>query len=249
MKGRRRAVGLLFVLVALALVCVWARRRLPDFVAPATDFGVVPFASSAPSVETPETEPGRALVAHLVEIEAATRSSRYAHTTDVDVAAGRYHWDCSGMVGWLVRRHAPRAFRSLGRGRPVAADFARTIDRGAPGWDRVERLQDVRAGDVFAWRSPPELRRDGSTGHVGIVLAAPRRALALGDVWQVRIADSTTVPHERDTRLEHGDTDGGLGIGVMTFVAGEGGASHYGWAGVLSPLYVEADVVFGRLEG
>lgn len=249
MNRRRAAFGALVGLVVLGLGYAWARRRLPDFVAPATDFGVVPLVSEASSIETPETGPGRALVAHLVEIDASTRSSRYAHATDVDVEAGRYHWDCSGMVGWLVRRHAPRAFRSLGRGRPVAADFARTIERDAPGWDRIERLPDVRAGDVFAWRSPPELRGDGATGHVGVVLAAPRRALALGEVWQVRIADSTTLPHERDTRLERGDTDGGLGIGVMTFVASEGGASHYGWLGVLSPLYVEADVVFGRLEG
>lgn len=250
MARRRRAwffLGLFLVLVGAGAA---VRRQLPGHLDPLTDFGVLPVASrAAGEPEVPETEAGRAILAHLASIEATTTSDRYAHQTDVDEREGRYHWDCSGMVGWLVRRHAPTAFATLGRGRPVAADFARTIQREGRGWRRIEDLSEVRAGDVFAWRSLPSMRSSNSTGHVGFVLAAPRRALSLGDVWELRIADSTTLPHDRDARTTRGDLDGGLGTGVMTFVRAEGGASHYGWHGVLSPLYVEADVVFGRLEG
>lgn len=243
-------------LLAALIVFHLLAQRLPEHLAPATDYGVVPLLSVARAdTEVPSSDTARALLVHLSEIEASTVSSRYAHRTDVDPHAGRYHWDCSGMVGWLLRRHAPRSFSRLGRERPVAADFARLIARSntepvASGWQRIARIEDVEAGDVFAWRSPPELRSENSTGHVGIVLGAPRRAVSWGDVWSVRIADSTTVPHEDDSRLERADRDGGLGIGVMTFVVDEDRAvTHYGWAGSLSPIYVRADVVFGRPHG
>lgn len=116
------------------------------------------------------------------------------------------------------------------------------------GFRRVASIEDVRAGDVFAWRAPGALRRAGSTGHVGFVLGSPRRIASSGSVWSVPIADSTTLPHELDSRLAHLDRDGGLGTGVMTFAAdAEGAVTHYGWMGVLSPIYIETAVVFGRL--
>lgn len=248
-------LGSLGLLVAVGLLHLLG-QRLPEHLSLATDHWVVPLVSVASAdTEVPSSDTGRALLVHLREIEASTVSSRYAHRTDVDPHAGRYHWDCSGMVGWLLRRHAPRSFSRLGRERPVAADFARLIARSssepvATGWQRIARIEDVEAGDVFAWRSPPELRSENSTGHVGIVLGAPRRAVAWGDVWSVRIADSTTLPHEDDSRLHGADRDGGLGTGVMTFVVDEDGVvTHYGWAGSLSPVYVRAAVVFGRPHG
>lgn len=245
----RRRLAILVVAVAIPLgIGTWVRARLPPHLSAATDFGVVPFVGHTLDDEAPGSERGGAVLLHLLAIREGTRSSRYAHATDVRPSEGRYHWDCSGMVGWLLRRHAPAAFAALGRGRPVAADFARTIAREGRGWERIRRIEELRAGDVFAWRSPPELRTSGATGHVGIVLAAPRRATALGEVWEVRIADSTTLPHDRDSRAASGDVDGGLGTGVMTFVASDGGASHYGWHGPLSPIYVRTDVVFGRLR-
>lgn len=245
---RRWLAGLAVFVLAWCLVS----QALPSYAAPLTDFGVVPVLAVPGALEVPPTERGRAIVAHLSSIEASAVSGRYAHRTDVDPSAGRYHWDCSGMVGWMLRRHAPAAFASLGRERPVAADYARVIasassDAGR-GFRRIASIEAVRAGDVFAWRSPEALRRAGSTGHVGFVLGTPRRVASTSSVWSVSIADSTTLPHELDSRLSHLDRDGGLGVGVMTFVADpEGAVTHYGWMGVLSPIYVEAQVVFGRL--
>ncbi len=242
----------LIVLAALVAACALTGVVLPSYADPWTDFGVVPLVGVDPAREVPPTERGRAIVAHLASIEASSQSSRYAHLTDVDPARGRYHWDCSGMVGWILRRHAPAAFESLHRERPVAADYARVIGRASPdarrGFRRIAAIEDVRAGDVFAWRAPPSLRRAGSTGHVGFVLGAPRRIASSGSVWAVPIADSTTLPHELDSRLVRLDRDGGLGTGTMTFVADPSGAvTHYGWMGALSPVYVETEVVFGRL--
>lgn len=99
---------------------------------------------------------------------------------------------------------------------------------------------------MFAWRAPAALRRAGSTGHVGFVLGTPRRVASVS--WSVPIADSTTLPHELDSRLGDLDRDGGLGVGVTTFVADASGAvTHCGCKGVLSPIYIETPVLFGRL--
>lgn len=245
----------LLVGLGLSIALIGASRLSADWSRPilaAPALGVLPVATAGVEPETPPTAAGQAIVTELDEIARTTTSSRYTHRTDVDVAAGRYHWDCSGMVGWLLRRHAPAAFRALGRARPVAADLSATIARapGAPGgpWQRIADVRDVRAGDVFAWRAPPAFRGAGSTGHTGIVLSTPQRIVSASSVYAVRIADSTTMPHELDSRIAAGDTDGGLGTGVMTFVVDDAGsATHYGWWGALSPLYVEAPVVFGRV--
>ena len=50
--------------------------------------------------------------------------------------------------------------RRNGRGRPVARDFhdviaAAPVDRPRDGWLRLTRMQDLRPGDVIAWRRPP----------------------------------------------------------------------------------------------
>lgn len=238
--------------LAVAILVAAPRRILPRHIVAASDLGVLPLATEGPALEVPPTDRGRAMVAHLIEIAASTRSGRYAHRTDVDTASGRYHWDCSGMVGWLLRRHAPRSLRAVGRSRPRAADFAAHIAASPthPGgaWQRIERIEEVRAGDVFAWRTPPALRVDGNTGHSGIVLARPRRIIAASEVWSVRIADSTTAPHAFDSRTATADLDGGLGFGTMTLVVDDAAAvTHVGWVGALSPLYVQARVVFGRV--
>ena len=240
------------ILLALVLGSVLGSAALPTYAAPLTDFAVVPLIAVPGELGVPPTERGRAIIAHLSSIDGDTRSGRYAHRTDVDPLRGRYHWDCSGMVGWMLRRHAPSAFASLHRERPVAADYARVIaaasTEASRGFRRVASIEDVRSGDVFAWRAPVALRSAGSTGHVGFVLGTPRRVASAGAVWSVQIADSTTLPHELDSRLARLDRDGGLGTGVMTFTADDDGAvTHYGWMGVLSPVYIETPVVFGRL--
>jgi hypothetical protein len=148
------------------------------------------------------------------------RESRYQHSTKVRADDGVYHWDCSGMTGWILRRAAPAAFRRLGRGRPVARDFVSVIeraptDRARAGWQRIAHIADVMPGDVFAWRRPRGLPSK-NTGHVGIVLDRPLPVPGLPGGWAVRIADSSSFTHQDDSRRD--DPDGGFGIGSITFL-------------------------------
>jgi hypothetical protein len=187
----------------------------------------------------------------LASVESSLRESMYQARTVVRADAGVYHWDCSGMAAWVLRRAAPVALRTLARSRPVARDFAAAIerapvDRARKGWQRIARLDDVRPGDLFAWRRPRGLPSK-STGHVGFVVARPLPVPAIPGAWAVRIADSTRGYHQDDTRSA--DPDGGFGIGTLVFLTDEhGNATHYGWSGTRSEWYVVTDVWFGRVH-
>ena len=134
--------------------------------------------------------------------------------------------------------------------RARAENFVRTIERAPTtgwrrGWQRIERIGDVRPGDVFTWRRP-----DGfpsrNTGHVGFVMEVPRRVPGLPHGWVVRVADATGSRHQRDTRRSSGR--GGFGIGTLAFLTdGDGHATHYGWGGTLSDGYVVTPILFGRV--
>ncbi len=206
----------------------------------------------APTFDEPAPEPATAAAARVMEtltrVERRTRISSYRHRTRVDERHGIYHWDCSGMVGWVLGRSAPRARRSLGEGRVVARRFARRIaraptDRARRGWQRLEHIGDARPGDVFAWERPPDFP-SRNTGHVGFVVHRPVRVS--DGVWAVRILDATSLAHQSDTRA---DGASGTGRGTMTFVTdGEGHAAGYGWRGTRSLGYVETPVYFGRVH-
>jgi hypothetical protein len=205
--------------------------------------GVFLLASAAQAQRVP-TGPGRVL-ASLETVEYRYVSGRYTHTTRIDERSGLYEWDCSAMVGFLLRRATPRAFASLGRPRPLAVDFYRAIVAAPEGtargpWLRVPRLADARPGDVLAWPRPRWFP-SRNTGHVAFVVEAPR---AVPGGYLVRIADATTVPHQDDTR--RGRT--GLGRGtLLVTVDAAGRGTGYGWCGAYCRDYVvPTPVVIGR---
>jgi hypothetical protein len=208
-----------------------------------------PVASEPPP--DPATKAGAKVMAVVEAIRTSLRESRYQHSTKVRADDGVYHWDCSGMTAWILRRSAPGALRRLKSSRPVARDFVTAIeraptDRARGGWQRIARIEDVMPGDVFAWRRPRGLPSK-NTGHVGIVVDRPLAVPGLPGGWAVRIADSTSSFHQNDSRSD--DPDGGFGIGTLTFlVDDEGEGTSYGWAGTRSDVYIVTPIVFGRVS-
>jgi hypothetical protein len=220
---------------------------------PGIALGLAPYAWADGEPATPATAAAEAVVAQIEEIERNVHSTRYRHATEVNESLGIYDFDCSGMVGWVLRRAAPVAFGAFARDRPVAQDIARMIhdapsDDEHEGWRRLTHVSMARPGDVFAWESPRNLRRDGMTGHTGFVVEAPVRVPGLDEAYSIRVSDSTTLPHQIDTRLLALDFDGGLGRGTMTFAVDADGAAYaYGWQGPWSPVFIRTPVEFGRV--
>jgi hypothetical protein len=203
----------------------------------------------------PATSAAERVVSRIESINASMTATKYQHWTRVRRKDGYYAWDCSGMMNWILKRDAPRAFGALGRGRPVARSYWQVIrkapeDRTRRGWRRIADIRDVRPGDVFAWRRPPYWPKGGNTGHVGIVVEAPAAVtsgrFAGTNAFTVRVVDATSLPHQKDTREPDGD--GGFGFGTLLFVADESGhALAYGWFGARSRGVIPTDIEFGRV--
>lgn len=194
------------------------------------------------------------VVTELRRVAANLRSTRYAHGTRIDERAGRYDFDCSAMATFVLARSAPHAnaavMRRNGRGRPVARDFhdviaASPADRPRDGWLRLTRVQDLRPGDVIAWRRPPAVA-SRNTGHVAFVTEAPRRLDREGRRYLVRVADSTSIPHGDDTRPRAHQS--GFGQGNLTLFVETPGAdpTAYGWYGLDTRIDFRTHIALGR---
>lgn len=176
----------------------------------------------------------------LSSISQTMKASRYQHGTVVRPAQGEYYFDCSGMAGWVLRRGAPLALRSMGRprgGRPLAMDYHQHISRIPHGtkrgpWYRVPDAASARPGDVISWVRPPWFP-SRSTGHVAFIVSAPQ--LNSGGVpgYLYRVADASRYHHQDDTR---GEGQTGFGIGVLLLATDPGGQPiGYGWYGSETP--------------
>jgi hypothetical protein len=128
---------------------------------------------------TPATTAAQRVVQVIDHVRANLRSTRYHHHLSVREREGRYYWDCSLMSEWVLERAAPRSVSHMeSLSRPLAEHFVRTIEQAPTdgyrrGWQRVANIEDVRPGDVFAWRRPPGFPSRNS-GHVGFALERPR---------------------------------------------------------------------------
>ena len=90
-------------------------------------------------------------------------------------------------------------------------DIFRTITYGssAYGWRRIERVADLRPGDVVVWKKDVAT---SSWGHVFLVASLPERDTRFSGAYKFRITDSTSDPHSNDSRCS-GCT--GVGTGEL----------------------------------
>lgn len=147
--------------------------------------------------------------------------THYQHNELVDPATGTYDVDCSGFVGYVLKRIAPQQFGAIPKENGWAIprafkyeEFFRSISGHAEnGWRAVSELSQVRRGDIVAWAIPLNLGKDEDTGHVFVVAAAPAK-LEEG-LLAVRVCDSSTVPHYDDSRGQGGAFHTGVGTGTI----------------------------------
>lgn len=199
----------------------------------------------------PATKAATELLAMSDEIAKQGTDIEYSHSTKVRRKQGLYHFDCSGMLNWMLKRSSKRALESLGRERPVASTYVKTIakapsSRGRKGWQNIVDIEQVEPGDLFAWKRPKNWPRGGATGHVGIVAAKPVAVRHIDNAYLVRIIDSTRYRHQDDTRAR-GET--GFGSGTVLFMTDDRREPiGYAWYGELSGGWYATQVVFGRVH-
>ncbi len=166
---------------------------------------------------------GAKFATQVEKLLAQTTETTYQHTTKIDEDVGSVHCDCSGLIGYMLRREYPEAYlclrgeQSPWRKRPLAVTYYETL-RSAPTpasasptsqWTQIQRLKDVLPGDVIAWRKPM-IDRGSTTGHVLMVAGRPK--VTGNGTIRVRIIDSTRSSKRR-----------GLGSGIKTFTIDSNG--------------------------
>jgi hypothetical protein len=193
------------------------------------------------------------ILQRLGHIAENLRQSKYNHATVVDEKSGRYEFDCSGFVTWVLRRAAPGAHASLlaRSPRPVARDYYWELNRAPTersprGVRKVTRVSDALAGDIVAWLKPAHVR-SANTGHVAFLLEQPRPVPEAPGAYVVRVADASSYHHDDDDRYESGRT--GFGTGTILLVSDEatGAPRAYGWYGLRSRYVMETPIALGRV--
>lgn len=224
--------------------CLWYLTAIPLAVV------IAPSTVSAQRFGVSPSHGAQRVMTVLGDISHSLRVTRYQHDTVVNARVGLYAWDCSAMAAWVLARAAPRARRRVPGSRPLAVDFFRTItasptERFRAGWARLSRVDMALPGDVVAWQRPRWFR-SRNTGHVAFVVA-PAVRTARGVL--LRIADSTSLPHDQDTRERN--SDGGFGEGTLLVVTDSAGlGTAYGWVGDRTPnqWLIATPVVVGRVQ-
>jgi hypothetical protein len=176
---------------------------------------------------------------------AGMTGTAYQHKTQADEKALTYRYDCVGFVAYALKQAAPQArasaFKALGiaPGRipsppKYVAFFQSLAKTPQQGWQEVNKVKDLRPGDVVAW----EYKTPTSSGHAVIIASVP---VDLGEgIWSVKVYDSTSSPHADDSRpqderaevLAASGKRSGLGHGVMAFSAdpATGAITGYRWS-------------------
>ena len=185
-------------------------------------------------VVMPETHVERDVLGQAMHVLSSMRATAYTHKTTIEASAGKFEFDCSGFVGYVLAQSQPRALaelRAATKKRPLAKHFVTFFQNVHPQstWRKIERVEDLAPGDMIAWLKPADVVTK-NTGHVMIVRERPIRDEQHPDMWSVQIIDSTAVPHGKgDSRKARGLT--GLGTGeVLLIVDDRGEPIGYRWS-------------------
>lgn len=247
-------IELALLVHSLTAVAPSATRPPPEsftLIADAVEHEVDPVDPAAWDPGTPATRASERLLELALHIDATRTDTVYSHSTKVRRKDGIYHFDCSGMINWMLERVDERALAAIGRDRPVASSYVRTIQkapttRARDGWQRIADIELVQPGDLFAWRRPDSWPKGGNTGHIGIVIARPAKVPHIEGAYLVRVIDSTRWQHQDDTRA---DDETGFGMGTILFMTDADRAPiGYAWHGSDSSGFYRTDVVFGRIH-
>jgi hypothetical protein len=152
------------------------------------------------------------------------------------------HADCSGFLNALLGRaygYGEDTFKAwLGARRPLARHYHDAIVRQER-FRRIGRLEDARPGDVLAIKYRPGDPTTSNTGHVLLVVEAPRTRESTAPKvpgttqWEVVVIDQSRSGHGKaDTRRRPGGSFAtGLGRGVLRVYTDNGGkVAGYSWS-------------------
>lgn len=171
------------------------------------------------------------------------------------------HTDCSGFIDHLLMHDDGRTREDFahwfGNERPTAERYHDAIQEHR-GFIALTSVQDLRPGDLIAIKY---LTRHDNTGHIMLVVEAPRRLPSsppfVDDTtqWSVAVIDSSESGHgptdTRHKRGEGGRDHAGLGRGVFRlYTDAHGSVAGFAWSTSKASRFVppqDKHLVLGRL--
>jgi hypothetical protein len=174
-----------------------------------------------------ERATGADLVEAVRRVVANVRETSYRHQLRVDPANGIYELDCSEFVSLILERVAPKRYQEIftepGHPQPRARMYFRFFEQlkhePRTGWQPITKLAEAAPGDLIAWEKPDNGGL-GDTGHVMIVAEPPE--VDPDGTFEVRVYDSSEIPHAEDSRAAAGKS--GVGSGSIHFRVDADGA-------------------------
>jgi len=171
------------------------------------------------------------------------------------------HTDCSGLLNALLERSyglkSTDFEQWLGVRRPLAITYHYAIE-SKNGFARIDRISDIRPGDIIAIKYPPDA---DNSGHIMIVSEKPHRrtkdtepVVAETEQWEIAVIDSSESGHGKtDTRRR---TDGSFGQGVgkgifRLYCDRQGRFTGYSWSTFPNSEYHDQNdrpLAIGRLR-
>ena len=153
----------------------------------------------------------------LVRADEALNALTYTYYSDKnvwDTLSGIYKVICAYYVNNLLDDALPEHYDEMlemvdkTNYRRLSAwdyyDIFRLISygRSAYGWRRMERVADLRPGDVVVWKKSTSTSdgTSGTWGHVFMIASLPTRDTRWSGAYRFRITDSTSSPHSNDSR-------------------------------------------------
>lgn len=184
-------------------------------------------------------------------------TSYYSHTTYMNESTGTRRTDCSGLVGYVLKRVLRDAFDKVphpGRAKPLADDYYRYFKtrptsastQSSSRWRRISSVRNLKPGDLVVWTYPSWY---ANTGHIMVVKGYPRQGRTSRGEWIVPIIDSTATPHSYNAYDSRGTRRTGVGYGQIGLKVDSSGAPKaYYWTGGSSKTASYRPIALARVE-
>lgn len=169
-----------------------------------------------------------------------------------DPNKGVYVLDCSSYVDHILKSACPIAYHRLvnnsGNLEPTSRDyyeFFKSLPKNNPqrAWNKVENVKALHPGDIMVFRFGNARR--AVPGHVMVVMNKPIPKIKTSQVstFTVRVADSASVRHSKDTRAIN---DSGVGIGTMLLKANASTGKPYAYAWQVGSHWEHVNIAMAR---
>ena len=142
----------------------------------------------------------------IQKIQETLQSTGFLRRGKFESYSGNYFCDCSSLFSSILQIEDISLYKEIARGNETLKSsdyFIYARQRNL----YTDKISELTPGDILCWKKD-HIPKSGDSGHMGLVISLPRKTD--GNLYKVRVFDSTKVPHSNDSRVESGVGEGDL---------------------------------------